>query len=355
MVKSKYYYGILIMLLSLMTLLLIGCGKDEGYRMMQIYQVEGTATIDRENIGSMDAYVNLNLLSGDKVSVSPDSYVRLKVDDDKYILAEAGSVFSIFTTGSDKSGKTDIQLEKGAITVEVENKLSEDSSFEVTTPNSVMAVRGTVFRISTEVDADNKDITIVTIFDGTVTVQKRYEDGTLSEEKPVKNGEEAVIYEEASELVIVISDEIDIRTLPVETLNFLKTVIEDGTELSVTIEEIDEVIEEKIAESEFNEEEDTEDVGESTDVDVDNDEPAREETSTTDTTIGSSNSTFPTDTSTSTEKYTVTFQYQGKIFGTQEVEAGKNATKPKLMPAASGNWEFDFSTPIESDTVIEFK
>ncbi len=51
----------------------------------------------------------------------------------------------------------------------------------------------------------------------------------------------------------------------------------------------------------------------------------------------------------------MTFLYQRKVFGTQEVEAGKTATKPKLMPAASGEWDFDFSTPIESDTVIEFK
>lgn len=29
--------------------------------------------------------------------------------------------------------------------------------------------------------------------------------------------------------------------------------------------------------------------------------------------------------------------------------------QPKLNPAASGAWDFDFSTPIESDTVISWK
>ena len=52
--------------------------------------------------------------------------------------------------------------------------------------------------------------------------------------------------------------------------------------------------------------------------------------------------------------YTVTFMYQGKVFATQVVNAGETVTKPTLVPAPSGKWDFDFSTPIEGDVEIKF-
>ena len=104
-------------------LLLCGCGKEEGYRMMQIYQTEGNNTIEREDVGSMEAYENLNLISGDSVSVALESFMRLKVDEDKYVFAEEDSLFQISATGDVNKGRTDIQLEKGAIIVEVQNEL----------------------------------------------------------------------------------------------------------------------------------------------------------------------------------------------------------------------------------------
>ena len=60
------------------------------------------------------------------------------------------------------------------------------------------------------------------------------------------------------------------------------------------------------------------------------------------------------------EKYlssvvTVTFTYNGKVFGTQTVTRGDKATEPTLAPAATGSWNWDFSKPVNSDTTIEWK
>ena len=52
--------------------------------------------------------------------------------------------------------------------------------------------------------------------------------------------------------------------------------------------------------------------------------------------------------------YTVTFMYNGIVFGTQEVKEGELASKPKLKPAPTGSWNYDFSKPITEDTIIEF-
>ena len=279
--------------------------KEDGYRSIQVYQVNGNVTLERENIGVMDAYENLNLISGDALETFVESFSRLKLDDDKYVLVEQDSKIEIFATGDQANSKTDIRLDKGAITVEVENKLNDDSSFEVTTPNSVMAIRGTVFRISAATDENGEPITRITIFEGAVTVQKKAEDGTLSEESRIESGKEAIIYQENEEEVLVILDEIDETVLPKEVLEFLQEeVVRDDHEIIYSDEKIVELLEKL---------EDTDD------------------------TI-----------------YTVTFMYEGNIFGTQEVKNGDLVSKPKLKPALSGDWNYDFSKPITEDTTIEF-
>lgn len=298
-----------VVVLAALGIFFLGSGEEEGYRMMQVYQVSGKATIERENVGTMDAFENLNLLTGDEVDVATDSYMRLKVDEDKFVLAEAESLFKISATGSADSGRTDIQLEKGSLTVEVQNKLSDDDSFEVTTPNSVMAVRGTVFRISTDVDEAGGTITKIAILEGKVSVQMKDENGNLSEEQIVDSGSEAIIYKDAEDLKIEILDEISFDEMPIEVLEFLQEIATERRELVITSEEIKELIETQKSEG---------------------DETVESVT------------------------YTVTFTYKGKVFATQVVEAGATATKPTLMPAKSGKWNFDFSTPIEENIIIEF-
>lgn len=293
-------------LISVVVVALIGIiafflGKDEGYRLIQVYQVNGEATIERENVGSMEAYENLNLLSGDKVTTMAESNLRLKLDEDKFLFAEADTIMELVATGDAKSSRTNINLLQGAVTIEVQNKLEESASFEVTTPNAVMAVRGTVFRINTDVDEEGNPITKVMIFEGVVGVQKVNENGEISEETLIPESKEAIIYIENEEEVLVILDEIDVSELPVEVLEFLKEIIEGGRELSISLEDIDLAIEDA-----------------------------------------------------NKEVFTVSFTYNGSVFGTQEVKEGELATKPTLMPAPSGSWDFDFSTPITADTEIRF-
>ncbi|MBQ6845254.1 MAG: FecR domain-containing protein [Agathobacter sp.] len=293
-------------------------GKEDGYRMIQVYEVNGQAIIDRETIGSMDAYENLNLISGDKVTTMLKSYTRLKLDEDKYLLAEEDSIIELVATGDEKSSRTNINLLQGAVTIEVENKLNADSTFEVTTPNSVMAIRGTVFRVKTELDENGKPSTKVSIFEGAVGVQKKDENGNLTEEQVIPESNEALIYEDNGEEVMIILDEIDVSDIPLETLDFLKDIVESGRELTIPLEEIEEAIK------------------------VIKDKEAEEET----------DSEIVEDTE--KETFTVRFTYKGSLFGTQQIVEGEFASEPTLMPAPSGHWEFDFSTPITEDTEIKF-
>lgn len=302
-----------VVVIALIAIIAVFFLKDEeGYRMIQVYEVNGEASIERENIGSMDAYENLNLLSGDRLITKIDSYTRLKLDEDKYLLAEEDSIIELVATGDEVNSRTNINLLQGAVTIEVENKLNEDSTFEVTTPNSVMAVRGTAFRVNVGLDEDGNITTNVAVFEGSVATKMKKEDGSFSDEELIPEGKEARIYTVDGQEVISVLDEIDMSNISLEALNFLKEISEGGRELSISIEKIKTAIKE--AEQKKTEGSEAE----------------------------------------AKKTFTVTFTYNGVEFGTQKVTEGEKATEPKLMPAPSGRWDFDFSTPIIEDTEIKF-
>ncbi|MDE6912122.1 MAG: FecR domain-containing protein, partial [Lachnospiraceae bacterium] len=172
---------------------LIG-GKNEAYRSIMVYQINGNATITRERVGEMAAYENLMLQSGDMVAVASDSSMRLKLDDDKYVLAEQDTLMNIVAEGNDENARTFIDLQKGSVTSEIQNKLKDGASYEVNTPNSIMAVRGTIFRVDVEIDENKNTNTKLTVFQGTVGVRTIMPDGTVSEEEiKVEAGNELTV------------------------------------------------------------------------------------------------------------------------------------------------------------------
>lgn len=172
-----------------------GCGKkQEAYRSIMVYQVNGNATITRDKVGAMDAYENLMLVSGDIVEVPQDSNVRLKLDNDKYLLAESDTVICIKAEGDADNSKTYIDLQKGAVTNEIQNKLGSGSSYEVNTPNSIMAVRGTVFRVALGQTENGEYETKIDVFDGAVKVNPVAADGTVMDaEIAVEAGKETIV------------------------------------------------------------------------------------------------------------------------------------------------------------------
>lgn len=292
-------------------LILVLDGKEETYRSILVYQVSGEATITREGVGEMEAYENLMLQSGDTVTVAADSSLRLKLDDDKYIMVEPESELGITADGNSEDSRTSIDLRRGAITNEIQNKLSEGSSYEVTTPNSIMAVRGTVFRVSVEYDENGDTYTRVSTFEGRVVSRLIKPDGSVvDEEVVIEDGNEVIIRGTAEDTIYLTGpEEIDFASLPTETLEYLWEIAENGTKLCITAEELLLLLEAELPAA------------------------AEEEP----------------------DHYSVTFQYNGATFGTQQVKPGEKATEPKLNPAASGAWDYDFSQEVHEDIIIQWK
>ena len=380
--------GLLTTLLALCLAPLTGCGREEeSYRLIEVMELEGKATVDREETGQLDAYENMRLESGDHVSVADNSSMILNLDDDKYVLLESGTRMDLVAEGTKENSRTTIHLQEGAVLNHLTQKLSEGSSYEVTAPNSTMAVRGTVFPVEVRYDENGESYTYVTVLEGVVGTRLIFPDGTvepLEKERQIPMGMQVNIRGDAevSEYYPYEMTEIDFERFSLEALEFLKSCIERGAELSVTEEEIDDWI--KILYGEPEEDEPEEEAEEDLVEDLVEEEPGAEaalpelilpveitqqpvytapENSGAASSGGSSGNSSGSETDEeateetteeTTETCTVEFTSGGTLFYTVTVESGSMVSEPSLCPTASGHWDYDFGTAVTENTTIRW-
>lgn len=379
--KTWVKYGAAIMGLLIVSALIISFGmkKEESYRDIKVMSIKGTATVERASVGSLDAYEDMKLESGDRLSVDSSSSLILSMDDNKYAMLEPGSSLTLEADGTRENSRTVIHLEAGAVMNYLSEKLSEKSSYEVTVPNSTMAVRGTVFRVAIVYDEDGDSYTTVQVFDGIVGCRLVFPDGTISEEEvQLAPGKEVLIHGdmEISEYVGDKGHDIDYTTLNREALEFLLFCIDDGSDLCLTREEVEELLRRL---------DQTEEPEESAEVKkpaktekepavIETPEPVVPAVEETPSSSGGSSETSkdspgnddnqkshhsskkkPSSSDEETKTYTVTFQTaSGDVFCTQTVEDGKTASKPKLQPSVSGSWNYDFTKAVTENIIIKW-
>ena len=158
---------------------LVGCGKGStlaARRNISVTDINGTAEVTKSG-KSKDAFKGQQLVSGDAVDVHSSSDMTLILDEDKHVFASENSHFALEATGKSGATKTKIIVDNGTTLIGIDNKLSDEETFEVATPNATMAVRGTVFYV-----------TVTKTEDGTKT-ELVVKEGTV-EARTVENGQE---------------------------------------------------------------------------------------------------------------------------------------------------------------------
>lgn len=374
----------MLALLLVLVLILCGCSgeKEEAYRMIQVLEVTGTVSVERQTMGTMDAYEGMRLESGDKITVGPESWLKIKMDEDKYALVEPVSVLRLEASGNSADSKTVLHLESGAVSNRLEKELSADSSYEVTTPNSTMAVRGTVFRVEISWSEDGVSVSDISVYDGEVASRLIYPDGTVDGEGRavlIAAGTEAQVWgNDILSRYVTTDEKLELDDLRLKTLEFLQEAREAGQELDVSPEALEELIatlEQAPASTEESSEptEETTVSAEETTVPTeettvpttaprpaapppayDDEEEEYEEEPETQTPTTQAPTEAPAET-TEPPAYTVTFRYNNEVFATQTVTSGGFAAEPKLRPALSGSWNFAFTTtPITANTTIDW-
>lgn len=196
--KKIFIIGIIIFLaiVAIVTILLV----NRGHRLIRVESFEGVVAFMR---GSEEAELinGMNLKSEDKITTGEDGLVDLLIDEDKHILAREDTCFTIVSNGNEKKGKLLIELEYGSSLIEIENKLEDGASVEVSTPNAALSVRGTTFDVEYNKD-DNT--TMVAVADGVVNVATDVESTEVF----------------AGWVAIVKNDKIEVQELPIAYRNY---------------------------------------------------------------------------------------------------------------------------------------
>ena len=262
--KSKKIPLILVAVVVMLTVLLsaVFFGQTsehtQAYRTISVIEVSGKVSVVKDGI-EYSAYPGMLLQEGHEIVTSGGSYVRLVLDNDKYVKLEAGSKLTFEKLGLLGSGKTRMYLHRGALTNELVNPLGEEEEYIINTPNAVLAVRGTFFRVDLGISTKGDVRADVMTYGGQVASQRVLPTGEIVEEEVlIDAGFKAAINmtQEDTHYIVEIDDEETIivepnaPTVPVAPTQPITTVdisdddlvdvyfaAENGHELFVTAEE----------------------------------------------------------------------------------------------------------------------
>jgi len=214
--------------------------KEESFRTVAVEELNGTTIVTSEGKDAAEAYEGMHLYSGDDVEVQPASDMTMVLDMDKYVYAEPGTHFWLECAGSAEQSETMIHLAEGSVLNRLKDTLNAGEVYQVDTPNSTMAVRGTVFRVTVYRGEDGLVYTDLEVFEGQVQVDLKTEDGEYNGvSETFGPGERALIRgnSEFSEFVVgegdIVKLPIAYKDIPQETAKQLVFYIQDGEILCI--------------------------------------------------------------------------------------------------------------------------
>ena len=185
--------------------------KNEGYRTITVIEIGGTVGVVHGNM-EYAAYTGMHLEEGYTVVTNGNSYIRLLLDDDKYVKLESGTK-AVFSEVS--GGKTAIDIERGALVAEVTKPLQVDEDFIVNTPNAILAVRGTLFRVDLSRNDKGELNTDVMTYGGAVSSKRVQPSGEVEDiEVTIKEGFKATVNMDDKETVYLVDEvKVDLSAL----------------------------------------------------------------------------------------------------------------------------------------------
>jgi len=207
--KNKWIWIIAAVILVAAAVItgIVSSKNASGYRTISIVETFGTVGVVKDGI-EYRAYAGMLLQEGHELVTSEDSYVRLVLDGDKYVKLESGSRAVFETLGLAGSGKTCIRLERGAMVCEIVNPLEEDDDFVVNTPNAVLAVRGTLFRVDLTITREGEVTADILTYGGKVATKRVLPNGeAVPEEVLIDAGYKACINMNKETTQYVVEDE----------------------------------------------------------------------------------------------------------------------------------------------------
>lgn len=193
-------------IIAIAVVIILILGAKSGYRSISVAELSGTVTATNGG-SSYSAYRNMKLFDGYTLETDSESYSRLVLDEEKYIKLEESSLAVFEELGKLGNNTTTIRLERGAITNELTKPLGDEDRYVVNTPNAVLAVRGTFFRVEVSYNENGEAFTDVYTYGGTVVCRRIMPDGSIvDEEVEIPSGYKACI--KMDEIITVYIEEL---------------------------------------------------------------------------------------------------------------------------------------------------
>lgn len=246
--KTKIGVAVGTIAVSATVLAVVLFSGEKSFRTIAVEEVNGTVIVENDGGNEVNAYEGMHLYSGDDVSVQQDSDMTMVLDMDKYVYAEPGTHFWLECEGTEGNSKTVIYMDAGSTLNRITDNLNEGELYQVDTPNSTMAVRGTVFRVTVYRGEDGLIYTLLEVFEGRVQVDLKTEEGEYNGISEVFGSGEAALMRGNSDFSeFVKDDEVDwveekkgsvklpiaYKAIPQNVAIVLSKYIDDGDVLSI--------------------------------------------------------------------------------------------------------------------------
>lgn len=164
----------ILMIIAAAIVISLYFGGNVG-RQLVVTDIKGSVYISRDG-KRVGANKNSRLKSGDVVTTAKDASLRISMDGDKSVWVEPDTSVYIYYTDVASKGDISVNLTKGAVICQLNDKLKKNATFSLKTPNSSVSVKGTVFRAEFGYEEEYKDyknvmITQVQNLEGSVSLQ----------------------------------------------------------------------------------------------------------------------------------------------------------------------------------------
>lgn len=350
-------------------------GKD-AFRNISVLDAIGSVSVFRESVGdTLDAYSDMNLESGDDVKVGAASELDLRLDEDKYVYLNENTHIWLEADGDAQNSKTVIHMDEGTTLHKIDNKLGDNATYQVETPNATMAIRGTIMNVDVYADEEGIFRSNFSFPEGHGELQLKTETGELVGD-PVEIPQGYAVdtrgNQDFSEIVLKEVNGEEQELHPIEYEAYGDWALNKLENINSTEERALFTAEKEWKKEETKEEPKTE---EPKKEEPKKEAQKKEETEKKKTSTDPMDILYPLPASqapatTPVEEpvpepaaiYTVVFSFDSGTFGSQSVEAGATVQAPLLQPTAeAGSWTdengnpFDFSTPINADVTLYWR
>lgn len=220
-------------------------------RMVSVIEYEGIAEVLKHlQQEAVAVFEGMRIEEGDRLTTGEASSVTMLVDEDKVVrLAENSQADFTAITKASGGEATSIHLENGTIINDIKSKLDDNITYEITTPNATVSVRGTYFVVYVgPAEGYEGIVTRVNVYDGVLAVEgaggevtilygdKSHEEWiTLESGLEVPSGNRAIV---GDKNIYTLSG-VDFEGLREKDLDRLAEIVKGGTS-TVTLEQIEE-------------------------------------------------------------------------------------------------------------------